>query len=251
MQVRNPYEVLGRNYAAHRRPDPRIAALIDSALGSARTVLNVGAGAGAYEPVDRQVTAAEPARVMIAQRRPDAAPVVRAFSERLPFADRSFDAGMAILTVHHWTNVVAGLAELRRVSRRQIILTWDKTVMARYWLVAEYLPEAADHEVSLPDCATIAEEFERTGAAVTTIVVPVPTDCTDGFLAAYWRSPDAYLDPEVRQAISGIAGLDQQSVQSAIARLAADLESGRWNDRHQDLLGRDSLDAGYRLLTVD
>lgn len=135
-----PSPLIGVGYGDHRRPDPRIAEVIDRALGDARTVVNVGAGTGSYEPRHRQVTAVEPATVMIEQRAPGAAPVVRGHAEDLPFADRAFDAGMAILTVHHWTDASRGLAELRRVSTRQTVLTWDPAVMAAFWLIDEYLP---------------------------------------------------------------------------------------------------------------
>jgi hypothetical protein len=224
--------------------------MMDRALAAARTVLNVGAGAGSYEPSDRRVTAVEPSTVMIEQRPPDAAPVVRAYAEALPFRDRSFDAGMAILTVHHWSDAEAGLAELWRTSDRQIVLTWDPAAIARFWLVAEYLPQIADAESKLVTLDPIAGHLTRLGAQVTITPVPVPADCTDGFFAAYWRRPHSYLDPRIRAAISALATLDQRHVEQAMDRLAADLAAGRWQDRHPDLLGADTLDVGYRLITT-
>ncbi|WP_214325034.1 class I SAM-dependent methyltransferase [Nonomuraea sediminis] len=242
----NPYQRIGLGYADHRRPDPRIAGLIDHALGSARTVVNVGAGTGSYEPYGRQVTAVEPSSVMIAQRPRGAAPVVQGYAECLPFPDRSFDAAMAILTVHHWTDVAAGLAELRRVSARQVVLTWDPVVTARFWLVAEYLPEIAAADARL---AALDVVLHHLGPA-SVVAVPVPADCTDGFLGAYWRRPHRYLDPRVRAAISALAALEQEPVERAVRRLAADLATGGWHERHRDLLGADTLDLGYRLVTT-
>jgi SAM-dependent methyltransferase len=235
----------------HRQADPHIAELIDTALGTARTVVNVGAGAGAYEPANREVTAVEPSDVMIGQRPAGSAPVVRAAAENLPFADQTFDAGLAVLTVHHWTDVAKGLAELRRVSRRQVVLSWDQSVMARFWLVADYLPEIAEAEKDLAAFEIIRAELEQHGARVRVSTVPVPADCSDGFLAAYWRRPEAYLNPGVRAAISWLAGLDRSRVRQAMAELAGDLSRGRWQQRHAALRAAEFQDAGYRLLAAD
>ncbi|MEV0228240.1 class I SAM-dependent methyltransferase [Nonomuraea sp. NPDC050786] len=244
----NPYQTIGLGYSHHRRPDPRIAALIDQALGSARTVINVGAGTGSYEPRGREVTAVEPSTVMIEQRAPGSAPVVQGYAESLPFPDQSFDAAMAILTVHHWSDAAAGLAELRRVSARQVVLTWDPAVSARFWLVAEYLPEIAVADARLAALDAVRTHLERDGAPVAVVPVPVPADCTDGFLGAYWRRPHRYLDPQVRAAISALAILDQEQVERAVRRLDADLATGRWHERHRALLDADALDLGYRLV---
>jgi SAM-dependent methyltransferase len=242
--------MFGRGYAPRRRPDPRIASLIDTALGDARRVVNVGAGTGSYEPLGRQVVAVEPSPVMIGQRPPGSAPVVRAFAENLPFADGAFDVGLAILTVHHWKDPARGLAELRRVSRRQVILTWDQAVMARFWLIAGYLPEIAEAEKDMAAADTIAALLESAGSPVIASVVPVPADCLDGFLAAYWSRPEAYLDPATRAAISSLAKLHPDSVERAMSRLAKDLDDGRWQARHGALLQADTCDVGYRLLTT-
>jgi SAM-dependent methyltransferase len=175
---------------------------------------------------------------------------VQAFAENLPFAAGSFDVGLAILTVHHWTDPARGLAELRRVSRSQVILTWDQAVMARFWLIAEYLPEIAEAERDLAAADTIRALLEQAGARVTAGAVPVPADCIDGFLAAYWRRPEAYLDPATRAAISSLAKLDPGRVAHAMARLVGDLESGRWQARHGAFGQADSRDVGYRLLAT-
>jgi len=206
--------------------------------------VNVGAGAGAYEPRELEVTAVEPSETMIAQRPEGAAPVVRARAEELPFADSSFDAAMAVLSDHHWKDHDRGLSELRRVARRVVLFTWDPATVHDSWLVSEYIPGFAD-------LIRAGFDLERTvdrlgGARVEP--VPIPHDCVDGFLHAYWRRPRAYLDPAVRAGISVFAQLDPDSVGSGLDRLRRDLESGEWERKHADLLGLQELDLGYRLL---
>ncbi|MEU8193780.1 methyltransferase domain-containing protein [Microbispora amethystogenes] len=242
------YDEIGTTYSAVRRPDPRVAARITAAIGDAATVVNVGAGAGSYEP-PWTLLAVEPSAVMIAQRPPGAAPVVRARAEALPLADDVADAAMAILTVHHWSDLAAGIAEMRRVARRRVvILTWDQEVTRDYWFLAEYLPEgAALDEGRAPSLADLGRMLG--GARVE--AVPIPHDCADGFGAAYWRRPEVYLDPVAQSGMSVITQLGPEVVRPALDRLAADLESGRWHERHRDLLGLEEYDAGYRLLVAD
>ncbi len=241
------YERIGHGYGAVRRPDPRIAALVRPAIGDATTVLDVGAGAGSYEPADLAVVAVEPSAVMIAQRAPGSAPVVRAVAEALPVADGAVDVATALLTHHHWTDPGRGFAELRRVARRQVVLTWDPEVAGRaFWFARDYLPEVTLRERTLPAFAVAVRELGP-GAVVTP--VPVPHDCTDGFLGAYWHRPAAYLDPAVRAGISGLALLDPAVVARAVGRLETDLADGTWSHRYADLLARTELDAGYRLVT--
>lgn len=242
------YDEIGATYAATRRPDPRIGAFIGTALGDARSVINVGAGAGSYEP-PQTVLAVEPSSVMIGQRPAITAPVVQARAEALPVADGAADAAMALLTVHHWTDLEAGVAELRRIARRRIVvLTWDQRVFRGFWLLSEYLPEVAavDGARAVPVNRLAAllggTRIER---------VPVPHDCTDGFAAAYWRRPEAYLDPVVRAGISVLARTDDALLRPGLDRLASDLKSGRWRKRHWDLLTREHVDAGYRLLIAE
>ncbi|MFE7894567.1 methyltransferase domain-containing protein [Streptomyces sp. NPDC057412] len=242
------YNSIGATYAETRRPDPRIFARIHQALGGAATVINVGAGTGSYEPPET-VLAVEPSAVMIAQRPNRSAPALEATAEALPLADDSADAAMALLTVHHWSDLEAGIGELRRVARRRVVLfTFDPDVNHRFWLLDEYLPEAARFDT------TRAVPVDRLvallgGARVET--VPVPHDCTDGFLAAFWRRPEAYLDPRVRAGISMFAQLGEDVVRPGLDRLDGDLSSGRWHRRHAGLLDRESLDVGYRLLVAD
>jgi SAM-dependent methyltransferase len=243
------YDTLGTTYARTRRPDTRIAARIHAALGDATDVINVGAGTGSYEPA-RTILAVEPSRIMLAQRPRGAAPAVCAVAERLPLRDGAADAVMALLTVHHWSDLAAGIAELRRVARRRVlVLTWDQQVYReRFWLVRDYLPQAAAHD----DTRAVATERLAAllgGARVET--VPVPHDCTDGFGAAYWRRPDAYLDPQVRAGISMLAQTGEDALAPGLAALADDLTSGRWHARYADLLARDTVDVGYRLLVAD
>lgn len=238
------YDRIGINYAALRQPDPRIEAAIHTALGDARTILNVGAGTGNYEPRGRKVTAVEPSPAMIARRSPYAAPVIRANADDLPFPDQSFDAAMAILTVHHWPDKAAGLREVRRVSRgRIVLLSFDPA--HRPWLT-DYFPElAALDEAQMPALA----DYARWLGPVRIAPLPVPHDCRDGFLYAYWRRPQAYLDPRILSGSSSFWSIG--NVEAGLHRLAADLDSGAWHRRHAQLLTQDSYDAGYRLIITE
>ncbi len=195
------YDSIGVGYAQVRQPDPRIAKQIAASLGSARRVLNVGAGAGSYEPADRVVVALEPSHRMIEQRPPETSRlVIRGMAGELPFPDRSFDAAMALLTLHHWPDPVAGLREMRRVTTGPIVVfTFDYAVHSAQWLVTEYLPSMLELDTDVPSPSAIADALG--GGEV--ITLPVPHDCTDGFCHAWWRRPDAYLDPSVRAGISG------------------------------------------------
>jgi len=238
------YDSIGKSYTDFRREDPRIAARIRAALGDARTVVNVGAGAGSYEPRDLEVTAVEPSETMIAQRPEGAAPVVRASAEELPFEDGSFDAAMVVLSDHHWRGHDRGLAELRRVARRVVLLTWDPATVHDFWLVSDYLPCFED---LITEGFRIEQTIEALGG-VRVEAVPVPHDCVDGFMGAYWRRPHAYLDPHVRASISACALMDGACLEEGMARLEADLHSGAWERRYADLVKLEELDLGYRLL---
>jgi SAM-dependent methyltransferase len=241
------YDSIGGRYTAVRREDPRIAARIRAALGDASTVVNVGAGTGAYEPADLDVTAVEPSEVMIARRPQGPAPVVRAFAEELPFEDGSFDAAMVVLSDHHWSDHERGLAELRRVARRVVLFTWEPASSRDTWVVRDYFP---CFQELIPDGYALAMPVERLGGGRVE-TVPIPHDCLDGFYHAYWRRPEAYLDPVVREGISAFALMDQACVEVGLARLARDLESGSWERRNRELLERDELDCGYRLVIHD
>ena len=241
------YDTIGRGYARQRRPDPRIAERLTTALGDAETVVNVGAGAGSYEPSDRTVVAVEPSAVMLAQRSPGAAPAVRARAEALPFAAQTFDAAMAVLTIHHWADRDGGLAECARVARKRVVLlTWDPAADG-FWLLRTYFPEFVEIDRKVfPAIEAYAGAFGP-DARVDVATVPVPRDCVDGFLGAYWARPEAYLEPAVR---SGISVFTRVNVEAGLERLRADLASGEWHARHGHLLSEDALDVGYRLVVA-
>jgi SAM-dependent methyltransferase len=237
------YDTIGINYADLRRPDPRIAMAIVLALGAAKTILNVGAGAGSYEPADRAVTAVEPSIEMIRQRAATSAPAIQGHAEALPFADDSFDAAMAVLTIHHWTDKLKGLAEMRRVARGPVVLlTFDPA--HRFWL-NDYVPElAALDDVIMPKLT----DYEAWLGPVEITPVPIPHDCLDGFLYAYWRRPAAYLDPRIRAAMSSFWKIE--GVAARLEKLEADLSSGVWARQNADILELDVYDVGYRLVTT-
>ena len=230
------YDTIGATYNVTRRTEPRIAEQVWAALGDARTVLNVGAGTGSYEPTDRDVTAAEPSALMRAQRPAGAAPCVAAAAESLPFEDQSFDAAMAFATVHHWPDPIAGLREMRRVARRVVVFTHDSSDtgwLHRFWLTRDYLPEVADLLVGRPSLTELAGAI---GARIEPVLIP--WDCVDGFFEAYWRRPEAYLDESVRRGVSVWARVGPEAEQRAVRNL------------RNDLAGLDEAELGLRLLVA-
>lgn len=235
------YDTIGVDYAQLRRPDPRIGARILDALGEAESVLNVGAGAGSYEPAGRRVVALEPSREMIAQRPAGSAPVVQGVAEALPFGDDAFAAAMGVLTIHHWADPAGGLRELRRVARGPVVLlTYDPNF--RPWLT-DYIPSLVELDrEQMPPLAA----YEEALGPVRIEPVPIPWDCRDGFLYAYWRRPAAYLDPRLRQGSSSFWALDDTA--AGLERLGEDLASGAWKERYGRLLELSELDQGYRLV---
>ncbi|WP_028479348.1 class I SAM-dependent methyltransferase [Nocardia sp. CNY236] len=243
------YDRTGQTYSRTRQPDPRIAEQIWRQLSDMRSVANIGAGAGSYEP-PHTVVAVEPSHVMIAQRPRDAVLAVRAVAEALPIRSKSVDAALAVLTVHHWDRLEQGLAELVRITRRRIVLlTWDHQVMREFWLLRDYLPAAAttDAELAVP-----LDHFDRLLPGVVTIhPVAVPADCTDGFGAAFWQRPHAYLASEVQAGMSLMTLTPRTLVHAGLERLRADLQTGAWQVRNGDLLDRREFDAGYRLVVAD
>ena len=242
------YDSIGCTYSATRRPDPRIAAQIAAALGDARSVVNVGAGVGAYEPDDRELVAVEPSAVMLGAATSRRGAGRAGVAEALPFGDDSFDAALAVLTMQHWSDWRAGIAELRRVARRRIVmLTFDPTRIAGYWLVRDYLPDiAVQDEARFPPLATVAEALGGASIAPVTIA----GDCSDGFLCAWWKRPLAYLDETVRANISSFALLSPAVLAEALPRLARDVADGTWAARNAELLAQDEADFGYRLLVA-
>jgi SAM-dependent methyltransferase len=242
-----PYDRIGNTYAASRVADPRLAAVIHDVLGDAERVLNVGAGTGNYEPTDRTVVAAEPSAVMIRQRPAGGAPVVQARAEQLPFADGSFDAALAISTVHHWTDRGGGLAELARVAPRRIVVHWEPADATLHWIVEDYFPELAAVE-SVRGGGTSDDVASELGGRIEVLPFPVPIDFTEGSGGSFWGRPEALLDPTVRAGISMFALLDPTVVDRGVNQLRADLESGRWDERHGHLRSLESLDVGYRVI---
>ncbi|WP_051898488.1 class I SAM-dependent methyltransferase [Sciscionella sediminilitoris] len=241
------YGRIGAGYAHYRRPDPRIAAPIEAALGGARTVLNVGAGAGSYEPADREVTAVEPSATMRAQRA-DATAVVDASAEELPFADDSFDAAMTTFSVHQWSDPEAGLREMRRVSRGPVlVLTCDPDLLHGFWL-AEYVPEVI--EVEARRYPSIARLRAGLGEHTTSTVIPVPLDCADGFNEAYYGRPEAFLDPRALQACSAWSFVPDQARQRGLERLRAELADGTWDRLYGQLRTQPSFAGSLVLVTA-
>lgn len=239
------YDRIGGGYVQRRQPDPRIAGALLAALGDARSVVNVGAGTGSYEPADRAVVAVEPSQVMIDQRPPGSAPCIQGSAETLPFEDGEFDAAMAVLTLHHWSDLEQGLRALGRVARRRVvILTWVPDAEP-FWLTRDYFPEIEAHDRTVfPNAEQLVTLLERTIGPAELHPLPVPHDCVDGFLCAFWRRPEAYLDPNIRAGMSSFSYIDAAQ---GLARLADDLESGRWTSTNQAILNREIMDLGYRI----
>lgn len=240
------YGRIGGTYSRFRRPDPFIAAQILAALGDARTVLNVGAGAGSYEPVDRDVTAVEPSASMRAQRPAHLSPAIDAVAEDLPFADASFDASLASVTVHQWSDLERGLAEMRRVTRGPVVLlVCDPAMMMDYWL-SDYIPEVREIEASrFPAIDRIAAAL---GGPVDVMPVPVPLQCADGFNEAYYGRPEAFLDEAARLACSSWSLVPKAAVDRFVEALSADLEDGRWDEKYGHLRTQPYFDGPLRLV---
>ena len=242
------YDVIGAEYAGTRPEDPRIAALIKAALGEARTIVNVGAGAGSYEPRDRHVLAVEPSEVMIAQRDPRLPPAIPTGAYPLPLEDRSMDAAMAILTIHHWDEDQGrGVREMRRVARGPVvILTFDPEVSARMWLLADYLPEVAELDRRIfPTPETLVRWLD---AKVSVREVPISRDTPDWTLGSFWAHPERVLDAHARNSTSGFARMSVEVVNRVVEAVERDLQDGTWDARHGHLRELDEFDAGLRQL---
>ena len=244
------YDTIGHGYAANRREDPQLRDQIAAALGDARTVVNVGAGTGSYEPSDREVVAVEPSFVMLSQRPAGAAPAIRGSAARLPLRTDALDAAMAVLTVHHWDDGLdAGLAELRRVARGPVVIvTFDVEVSARMWLVRDYLPGAA--ELDRATFPTIDHLADRLGGTVEVKVVPTSRDTPDWTFASFWAHPERVLDPAARASTSGFARADPAVVEPLLAQLERDLSDGSWDRRYGHLRELTELDIGMRLVVA-
>jgi SAM-dependent methyltransferase len=239
------YDTIGKGYADYRKPDPRIAAMIGDALGDAQTVLNVGAGTGSYEIPGRHMKAVEPSATMIAQRPADAIQAVQGTAESLPFPDNSFDATTAFLTTHHWSDLHKGLQEVKRVSRKRCVFFDQDFAGIDFWMLNDYFPEMKGELSELLPLKTARAVFGE----LRIVPVPVPHDCTDGFFCAYWRRPEAYLDPDIRGAISFFA--KARDVEARIEMLRRDLADGTWMRRNGHLMRETERDFGYRLVITE
>jgi SAM-dependent methyltransferase len=242
------YDTIGAGYVATRREDPVLREHLHAALGDARTVVNVGAGTGSYEPRDRHVVAVEPSDVMAAQRPAGLAPAIRARADDLPLRDDSVDAALAVLTLHHWDEgQEAGVRELRRVARGPVvILTYDARVSGSMWLMTDYLPEVAalDREI-FPEAERIAAWL---GGDVEVCELPLHRDCRDWMLGSFWAHPERVLDAAARAGTSGFARMEPAIVERVVAAVGADLAGGAWDARHGALRALDRYDVGLRLV---
>ena len=249
MTANTAYDEIGQGYAQLRRPDPRIAAAIEAALGDATSVVNVGAGTGSYEPRARRVVAVEPSAVMIRQRPVDAVPAIQARAESLPLATDGFDAATALLSIHHWTDWRTGLSELCRVAPRRGVWTFDGPRHNSFWMIRDYFPGAA--RVAATTGVPPIAEVARVIGATRVEPVPVPADCTDAFGWASWRRPERFLDDSVCAATSCLAQLPEAELRAGQRHLADDLRTGRWHDHYRHLLDLPEIDGGFRLVIRD
>lgn len=243
------YDTIGHGYADLRRPDPRLQCAIDRALGDCSSIANIGAGTGSYEPPGRTVVAVEPSEVMIRQRRPGAAMCIQGAAEEIPLESKSVDAAMTVLSAHHWKDLEKGLCEMQRVARRRVmIVTWVPDSPA-FWLTQDYFPEIRAHDQTIFPASDVLEKLlQRTIGEAAVETFPIPHDCQDGFLCAYWRRPASYLRDDVRGVMSSFARIDAFG---GLAKLRQDLVSGRWMTRNSALMNLESLDLGYRIIVCE
>jgi SAM-dependent methyltransferase len=252
MKITSPafnYNAHGSDYSAYRRTDPRIAQYVHEALGEARTILNVGAGAGSYEPFDRYVVAIEPSSVMRSQRSDKHVPALNGKAEALPFDDNAFDAVMAMVTVHHWLYMKKGLKELKRVSRKKVlVLSFDPEALDNFWM-AGYAPELiAVEKLRYP---TIDFVIRALGGQAEVIDIPVPFDCTDGFQEAFFGRPEAFLDPQIRKSQSAWGFLEKGKEKEIVGRLKRSMESGEWDERYGHLRKQEEFTCALKLIVVN
>lgn len=239
------YDQVGKHYSVFRHPDRRIARLIHEPLLQAKTLINIGAGTGSYEPEGKTITAVDPSATMLNQRpnNPDVT-AIQAYAEHLPFEDNAFDGAMAILTLHHWQDWKKGLMEAKRVTRGKVVLLTWFGMPDGFWLY-EYFSELAHIDKGLfPGPEDIASVLGK----IDILDVPIPRDCTDGFLCAYWARPERYLDEQVRSAISTFSRISQASISEGVSKLSDALANGSWHKKYQHLLASSEQDYGYRLV---
>lgn len=239
----NLYDKIGAEYSQSRKADPRIKSIIHGELRGAKTIINIGAGTGSYEPEDANVLAIEPSNLMISQRPKHAAVAIQASAESLAYPNNAFDLAMALLSIHHWSDVNQGLKEMKRVSKRQIIFTWDPE-HAGFWLTQDYFPEILNIDKKI---FPRLDHIQAVLGPLKLTSIPIPHDCTDCFGSAFWRRPKAYLSPSIRSAMSTFQKIS--TVEKGVKKLKHDIESGLWNKRYGHLLQRESLDLGFVLLS--
>jgi len=239
------YDQIGVNYSARRCTDPEIAQQLHEELHGATRIVNIGAGAGSYEPENVSLVAVEPSSEMISQRMANAHPVKQAFAECLPFENHSFSHAMTVLSMHHWENREAAFNEINRVTTEKFVaITWDPKAEP-FWLTRDYFPAIYETDKGIfPDLEELNEHF----ADVKVGPLRIPGDCKDGFLAAFWKRPEAYLRAQVRQSISSFSRL--AGLSEGLQRLADDLQSGVWAKNNRAILEEPSLDVGYRIVTA-
>jgi SAM-dependent methyltransferase len=242
------YDRIGTGYAATRREDPRLRERIERALGEARSVVNVGAGAGSYEPEGRHVVAIEPSDVMAAQRPRSRAPAIRASAADLPLRRGSVDAAMAVLTLHHWDDArELGVREMRRVATGPVVIvTIDADVSGAMWLMADYLTEvgALDRQI-FPRIEQVADWL---GGETRVEILPVARDTPDWTLLSFWAHPERVLDRAAREATSGFARMPRDVVERVVSDVDRDLRNGAWEARNGHLRTLDALDVGLRMV---
>ena len=245
-EMQQLYDEIGQGYRGYRQQDDRLANALRRTLGDVDSIANVGAGVGSYEPSDVFVVAIEPSLEMIKQRPIDAASAIRASATHLPFPDSSFDAALAVLTLHHWDDITSGLKELCRIARKRVVIvTWDSSSQG-FWLLKDYFPEILEIDTAIfPSVERIREAI----GPVNVEVFEIPHDCTDGFLGAYWRRPSSYLDESIRNSMSTFSKIGD--VDRGLGQLREDLQTGKWHEQHGHLLGKDSLDIGYRIIAAN
>ncbi len=241
------YDRIGRGYSNYRREDPELRRRLHGALGPARSVVNVGAGAGSYEPDDRHVIAIEPSDVMAAQRPPDRPPAIKAYADSLPIRDGGVDAAMAVLSLHHWDDGrEAGVREMRRVARESVVLvTYDPRVCGRMWLMADYLPEVAEMDHAIFPLPEVIAGWLG-GARIE--IVPTSAATPDWNLGSFWAHPERVLDEGARNATSGFARQPREVVERVVTNVRRDLDDGTWDRKHGHLRQLDELDVGLRLI---
>ncbi len=240
------YEQLGIDYSAIRRPEPRFGALIRSAFDTSKSLLNVGAGAGSYEPDDMDVVAVEPSASMRAQRPSNLVRAIDATAENLPFEDNSFDASLASITVHQWSNLEAGLREMRRVTKGPVVFfTFEPLSLQKYWL-SDYAPEMMSYESGRMPGFDLIESY--LGGSIEIVPVPIPSDCVDGFAEAFYGRPEAFLDERVRRAQSAWGFVSRDVEVASVELLRTELENGSWDLKHGELRARSEYAGSLRLI---